>query len=205
MSKRLIILAKNPVLGKAKTRLAATVGKKLALKVYEYLLTHTNSIAKKSGVTTSVFFTDKQEEGIIWKGFEQHLQEGHSLGDRMYNSLLKTNVPSIIIGTDCFDLNEAIIQQAFTALENNDVVIGPAEDGGYYLIGMNKPHQQLFKNKKWSTESVFIDTIEDIKNSGLTHCTLPTLTDIDTEEDIYTSSFKEIYEQFILRNNERSI
>lgn len=205
MSKQLIILAKNPVLGKAKTRLAATVGNKIALNVYAYLLEHTNAIAQKSGVPVHVFFTDELEEGEIWGGFQQHLQKGYSLGDRMYNSLLQVGTPAVIIGTDCFDLSEKIIQQAFIALENHDVVIGPAEDGGYYLIGMNTPQAQLFKNKKWSTDSVFIDTIEDIKTSGLTHFILPTLTDIDTEENIYNSSFKQIYEQLLFRNHKRSI
>ena len=109
--------------------------------------------------------------------------------------------PSVIIGTDCIDLTHENLENAFFALKEFDVVIGPAEDGGYYLIGMKKPIKELFENKKWSTESVFIDTIEDIKRLGLTHFTLPTLSDIDTLDDLKKSELYNYYEQFILRNN----
>ena len=63
------------------------------------------------------------------------------------------------------------------------MVIGPAEDGGYYLLGMKRLHPDFFLNKRWSTETVFIDTIEDVKRLGLKHKSLPTLTDIDTENE----------------------
>lgn len=201
MIDHLIILAKNPELGKVKTRLAVGIGHKYALEVYRRLLDHTREVASRLRSHKSIFFTSTTESEDIWKGFNQELQHGMSLGDRMYNAIESTVGPSIIIGTDCIDLTEEILGNAFKALKEFDVVIGPAEDGGYYLIGMNKPIKGLFENKKWSTESVFIDTIEDIKRLGLTHFTLPTLSDIDTLDDLKKSDLYNYYEQFILRNN----
>ncbi len=89
-----------------------------------------------------------------------------------------------IIGSDCYELTTPIISQAFEKLDSNDVVIGPAEDGGYYLLGMNKLHNSFFQNKNWSTDSVLTDTMNDAKNSGLNVALLPTLTDVDDEASL---------------------
>ncbi len=185
---RLIIFAKNPEFGKVKTRLAATIGHKKALEVYIKLLLHTRSIASPFIKNTIFYFTNDTEKTEGWSQFNQRLQIGNSLGARMSNALKESfdegNDKVLIIGTDCYEITSEVISNAFRVLDDNDVVIGPAEDGGYYLLGMKRFYPEFFMNKKWSTETVFIDTIEDVKLLGLTHKNLPTLTDIDTEQDL---------------------
>ena len=88
----------------------------------------------------------------------------------------------IIIGSDLLDLNQDIITEAFHKLHQHDVVIGPAEDGGYYLLGMKTLHPKLFKNKAWGTETVREDSLKDLQYS--TVFLLKELNDIDTFEDM---------------------
>lgn len=185
----LIIFIKNPVLGKVKTRLAATLGDQKALEIYVKLLEHTKKVVTKAEVQKKVYYSEVIVEEDMWLGaeFMKAKQQGKDLGERMLNafdySFKDKKEKVVIIGSDCLDLTSEIIEEAFEKLNNHDVVIGPSEDGGYYLLGMNNLYPQLFQHKKWSTESVFIDTIEDILELGLSHYTLPTLTDIDTEND----------------------
>ena len=185
----LIIFIKNPVLGKVKTRLAATLGDQKALEIYVKLLEHTKKVVAKAEVLKKVYYSEVIVEEDMWLGaeFMKAKQQGKDLGERMLNafdySFKDKKEKVVIIGSDCLDLTSEIIEEAFEKLNNHDVVIGPSEDGGYYLLGMNNLYPQLFQHKKWSTESVFIDTIEDILELGLSHYTLPTLTDIDTEND----------------------
>ena len=93
----------------------------------------------------------------------------------------------IIIGSDCFELKTEIIETGFELLGKNDMVIGPAKDGGYYLLGLKKMYPMIFKNKNWSTETVYKDTINDFRSNNLSFEVLPLLTDVDTEEDWLTS------------------
>ena len=95
----------------------------------------------------------------------------------------------VVIGSDCFDITPKIIKQAFDVLPQNNFVIGPTHDGGYYLLGMTALHTTLFKNKKWSSEDVFHDTLIDIRNMNGSYKLLPELTDIDTEEDLLASNY----------------
>ena len=185
----LIIFIKNPVLGKVKTRLAATLGDQKALEIYVKLLEHTKKVVAKTEVQKKVYYSEIIVDQDMWMeaGFMKAKQQGKDLGERMLNafdySFKDKKEKVVIIGSDCLDLTSEIIEEAFEKLNNHNVVIGPSEDGGYYLLGMNNLYPQLFQHKKWSTESVFIDTIEDILELGLSHYTLPTLTDIETEND----------------------
>lgn len=187
----LIIFAKNPVLGKVKTRLAKTIGDEEALKIYNLLLRHTQALCDQLDLTKYVFYTDYIPENDIWSNgdaYKKHIQEGDELGSRMYNAFRKgfaEGYKSIaIIGTDCPELRAAHIELAFDHLKTSDTVIGPAKDGGYYLLGMNALHKELFFNKSWSTSSVFDDTVDDLKNLKISYELLPTLSDVDTEEDL---------------------
>jgi glycosyltransferase A (GT-A) superfamily protein (DUF2064 family) len=91
-----------------------------------------------------------------------------------------------IIGTDCPGLTTQIINESFVKLKSNDVVIGPATDGGYYLLGMENFWPALFENKAWSTDSVLSRTVQDAKQLNLLNFLLPTLTDVDEEKDLPT-------------------
>jgi len=92
----------------------------------------------------------------------------------------------VIIGTDCPGLSAALLRQAFAQLVHHDLVVGPADDGGYYLLGMNRLRSELFANKAWSTTTVLPDTLADAARLGLRVAQLPTLHDVDSAQDLAT-------------------
>jgi rSAM/selenodomain-associated transferase 1 len=170
--------------------LAKTLGHKSALHIYNLLLNHTNKVTKRVHVEKAVFYSDYILDNDQWKkdGFIQLMQTGNDLGEKMANAFLKAfslgYKKVLIIGSDCFDLTENIITDAFTLMDENDLVLGPAKDGGYYLLGMKTLYPSLFKNKAWSTENVLCDTLIDLSNLNLSFTLLPTLSDIDEEKDL---------------------
>ena len=190
MENQLIIFAKNPVLGKVKTRLAATVGNEKALAIYKELLNHTCDISSKANAKKTVFYSDAIEKEDLWSkaDFNQSLQNGEDLGARMSNAFKEVfsecDGKVIIIGTDCKELSTEIIDQAFNALQYVDIVLGPALDGGYYLIGMKSLEEVLFTNIDWSTSAVLEQTVGKINTQKLSFLLLKVLSDIDTEEDL---------------------
>jgi rSAM/selenodomain-associated transferase 1 len=95
----------------------------------------------------------------------------------------------VMIGTDCPDLEEENITEAFELLKSNQLVLGPAHDGGYYLIGLSSPREELFSGIEWSTSSVFEKTLEIAKIAQLSAGILPTKQDIDTFDDLKSSDF----------------
>lgn len=184
----LLIFQKNMILGKAKTRIAATVGDKRALEIYAILIRFTHKVVKDVDAKKIIYFSDYIEEVSSYgKDYSLMVQNGENLGRRMSNAfeeVFKQGFKKVIvIGTDCGELKPEIIQKAYDLLEFSDTVIGPAEDGGYYLIGMKKANPTIFQRIDWSTEKVFTQTIQRIKNTGLTNDLLPTLVDADTYED----------------------
>jgi len=187
----LMIFIRNPEIGKVKTRLAKTVGNQKALHVYNLLLNHTNKVTKGINADKAVFYADFINRMDQWKndGFLQFVQKGNDLGEKMNNAFLKAFIIGyknvVIIGSDCFDLTETILAESFTVLNENEVVLGPAKDGGYYLLGMKTCYPSLFRNKLWSTESVLSDTLLDLSNLNVSYKLLPTLSDIDEEKDLF--------------------
>jgi rSAM/selenodomain-associated transferase 1 len=188
MSKNLVmVFTRNPELGKVKTRLAKTIGDNNALKVYKYLLDHTHHTLLQLNIDKAVYYSVAIREDDIWNSnqFQKHLQQGEDLGLRMqhaFESAFKANYDKvIIIGSDLLDLKANHIQKALDALDTNDIVIGPAQDGGYYLMGMKTLFPKVFQNKNWGTDSVFQDTMQDLQNLDV-HL-LDELNDIDTFED----------------------
>ena len=186
--KALIIFTRNPELGKCKTRLAKTIGNENALEVYKYLLNHTASISKNVTADRYVFYSENIINEDLWDSniFRKKLQKGDDLGQRMLNAfadLLEIGYDKvIIIGSDLLDLNAEQVNTAFAQLDFNDIVIGPAIDGGYYLLGLKNLYRNIFENKKWSTSSVLKDTLHDLQNCKI-HL-LKELNDIDTFEDM---------------------
>ena len=122
------------------------------------------------------------------KDFNKNIQVGDDLGIKMYNSLKDVfgqwAEKVLIIGTDCFELNASVIDKAFEALDNNDVVIGPAKDGGYYLLGLKQLKKEYFTSKLWSKENVFLDTLLDFKRLNMTYFVLEQLNDVDVKDDL---------------------
>ncbi|MFT4674270.1 MAG: rSAM/selenodomain-associated transferase 1 [Saprospiraceae bacterium] len=189
MSKNLLLVfTRNPALGKVKTRLAKTVGDKTALEIYTFLLEKTRDIAAKVTADKAVYYSVKIRENDIWDAtiFQKHQQVGEDLGIRMLHAFkngFETGYEKVlIIGSDLYDLTADTIANAFLALDKNDLVIGPAEDGGYYLLGMNSLEEKVFKNKDWGTATVRKDTLEDLKDKKV--FLLAPLNDVDVFEDI---------------------
>lgn len=188
----IIVFTRNPELGKVKTRLAKTIGDASALKIYTFLLEHTEKTIKNIASDKAVYYSVKVRNHDIWDNsiYQKHLQEGDDLGYRMlhaFQDAFQNNYQKVVIvGSDLFDLKENHIQEAFKELENHDVVIGPAKDGGYYLLGMKTLHTNVFKNKAWGTSSVFKDTMKDLQKFKIHH--LEKLNDIDTFEDMEHNS-----------------
>ncbi len=186
--KALIIFTRNPELGKVKTRLAKTIGDEGALKIYIHLLQHTSTSVVQIKADKFVFYTKSINNNDVWDStlFRKKLQYGEDLGMKMenaFNELFLLGYKEIVIlGSDIFDLQPKHIEDAFHKLENHDVVIGPAKDGGYYLLGMKTLHPQVFKNKKWGTDTVFQNTINDLQSESV--FLLKVLNDIDVYEDI---------------------
>lgn len=186
----LIIFVKNPVLGRVKTRLAAGIGNEKALEIYQHLLELTRKVAEQVNCTRHVFYSDEIENDA-WDDdkFNKHVQEGNNLGGRMKNAFEKVFAlgarKAVIIGSDCPQLTTEIVEESFEILNEKDVAIGPAKDGGYYLLGMKTLHSPLFEDKEWSTDSVFEDTVVDFIENRLTYGRLQTLSDLDTIYDLH--------------------
>jgi rSAM/selenodomain-associated transferase 1 len=190
MKKALIIFQKNPEIGKVKTRLASTVGDENALKIYTILVEHTHSLANKIDAKKYLFFSNFIENDEKWSKYERKVQKGDDLGLRMFNAISEVKKEGadqiVVMGTDCYELTENIINEAFGKLENNDYCIGPAVDGGYYLIGTKSPDSEVFLGKEWSTETVFREAEQSVQNIGKRLAVLEALSDVDYEDDLKT-------------------
>ena len=190
MKEALLIFAKNRVSGHVKTRIAATMGNETALAVYQSLLLHTIEVTNYLPVDKIVFYSNSIEAENLWnnKMYTKQIQSGSDLGSRMQNafehSFTEGNAAVAIIGTDCFEITSAIIMNAFALLQTHDVVIGPATDGGYYLLAMKQMHTPLFQDIEWSTSEVLKNTLAICDKLHLSFHLLPQLNDVDTEADL---------------------
>ncbi len=201
-----IVFLKAPVAGKVKTRLAAKIGDDQALQVYKQLLRHTFHVLNHSEAEVFLFLTEKDEKGgLPFKMPKSQIfyQTGEGLGMRMRNAFEKVFQlgfgPAIIIGTDNIEIRPEHLSQAFDVLQSHDTVIGPSNDGGYYLLGMNSFQAQLFQDISWSSSLVLEQSIEKIVNSGLSYRLLPELVDIDEYEDLQASGWQTVLENLKLR------
>ena len=189
--RHLIVFVKNPVLGEVKTRLAASLGEQSALDIYNELLAIPRENIANLGCRKHVFFSSFIEDDVIWEEafLSKNIQDGGGLGERMESAFYRIfrsesdPVKAVLICSDCPELTSVNINQAFELLDTNDVVLGPALDGGYYLIGMKKNHPAIWLEIDWSTDRVYQQTIDKINKFNLSYSVLPVLQDIDTQED----------------------
>jgi rSAM/selenodomain-associated transferase 1 len=196
-----IIFARYPNKGKVKTRLAKEIGEESALEFYKSCAENTFAECKKlkSGkMLLYLFYSDVKDKALItkWAGSEFLFipQTGTTLGEKMQNAfeeVFSNGVKkAVIIGTDIPDIEANLIKDSCDILNCADTVIGPAADGGYYLLGMKKAHTFLFNDIKWSTNSVFAETCNRIIINKLTFFVLPKLIDIDIKDDFIEWSAK---------------
>ena len=184
-SNALVVFIKNPQKGKVKTRIASTVGEENALEIYKQLLDHTLSNTSGENWDTLLFLSDFIED-LPQYTFEKRLQARGDLGVKLHAAFEETLLQyekCITIGSDCPYINAENVQEGFDSLNQNDVVLGPTLDGGYYLIGLSKPYKSLFDEIAWSTESVLNETVAAANKSHFSIHFLPTLSDVDHASD----------------------
>lgn len=188
MSKNLLIIfAKNTILGHCKTRLAKGIGAANALEVYRILLQHTAQTTQSLTPDKRVYYDQFIAENDLWDPniFKKGLQQPGDLGQKMeaaFEAGFKKGYQKIVlIGTDLITLEPSDIEKAFEALNNNRVVFGPAQDGGYYLIGLREKTPSLFENIPWSTSEVLKKSLEKLDQP---YQLLDIKNDIDTLEDL---------------------
>ena len=196
--KGVVIFVKNLVRGKVKTRLAKEIGEDKALEIYKKLLQKTiETAAGVSNADRQVWYSEYADhhDFIDPSLFRKKMQQGKDLGERMENAFATLFAEGyshvVIIGSDCPDLAAEQIDHAFTLLGSYPLVVGPARDGGYYLLGMNRLHQSLFDEIPWSTKQVLQETLSRAEEAGLGVGMLAPLSDIDTLEDLKKSTLFE--------------
>ncbi|TGN07160.1 TIGR04282 family arsenosugar biosynthesis glycosyltransferase [Leptospira ilyithenensis] len=185
----LIIFAKNPRLGKVKTRLAEGLGEILALEVYIELLRITDHIIRSLPVTKYIYWDGgiPENQNYFSEDCIHRKQVNGDLGLKMgeaFSEVLKEHSLVCIIGTDCPYLSSEILVNAYENLAGKaDYVIGPALDGGYYLLGLKKVFTGLFQDMVWSTDKVYETTVKRGENLNLSSYILRELGDIDSLND----------------------
>ncbi|MDH3348038.1 MAG: TIGR04282 family arsenosugar biosynthesis glycosyltransferase [Desulfobulbaceae bacterium] len=197
---RLAIFTKFPKPGFAKTRLAATLGNEDAARIQQHLteqvIKMTSPISSQCSVERVVYYTGGAEQQMKqWLGDQIALvkQQGKDLGERMFTAFLESRHKNIhrtiIIGTDCPFIDHHLLNQAFSSLTHNSLVLGPATDGGYYLVGVRTDLPQeslalLFENIAWGTDTVYQQTLTIAERLNISHFSLQPLNDIDQPADL---------------------
>ncbi|WP_234026955.1 TIGR04282 family arsenosugar biosynthesis glycosyltransferase [Erythrobacter sp. HKB08] len=179
----LSIFARWPEPGKAKTRLIPEFGEEGAAAIYSRLLAHTVGVARASGIPFELRVTGAHPDA-----FKSGLGEDLTVVDQgdgdLSDKLARVEAPAIVIGSDCPGLTPQLLWAAHDTLAKEEMVIGPARDGGYYLLGFNSDAGFAFKDMPWSTERVFEETVRRFVRRGMRAAVLPELSDIDTAADL---------------------
>jgi rSAM/selenodomain-associated transferase 1 len=195
-SKRcIIIFTKFPVPGKVKTRLVPTLTKLQACALYKKLVESTLKTAQKTRHDTIVCYHPAKAKAAFakWLGktIKYFPQKGSGLGSKMKNAFTRAfglgYDKALLIGCDIPGLSAGLLNNAFRKLDRDDAILGPASDGGYYLIGFTKENflPEVFKGIEWSAPSVFQKTIQVFMNDRYKVAFAPKLSDIDTPEDLF--------------------
>jgi rSAM/selenodomain-associated transferase 1 len=187
-----VVLTKAPFPGLVKTRLIAELGEQGACDVYEQLLERLcGSLSDIASSQVALWIAGNADHKAFqsWSGLATFYTQAETgdLGERMalavQSSLARGFIP-VLIGVDVPDLDEAYLTNCLRKLQNHDLVISPAEDGGYGLLGMKQFYPALFVNKHWGTDSVFAMTKGDIDKLGIEAVYLPEVWDVDEPADV---------------------
>ena len=185
---------KYPEPGEVKTRLAESIGSDKAAKLYRSFILDLLAKLESTRLPFAICFYPQRKKELLmeWlgEGYEYIPQKGADLGERMAGAFLDAFAGGhrrvILIGSDFPDIPESFFKESLDALKTHDSVIGPAMDGGYYLIGFRKEtfFHQAFEGMDWGTEGVFRQTLSILKDHGKGVYVLPVWNDIDTIEDL---------------------
>jgi len=189
---QLIIFVRNPVPGTVKTDIAQAIGDEKAVQVHSALLTHTAEVVRafvQSGdVSAAVYYGDFVNDQDLWDGFEKKLQQGSNLGERMQQAFRERFDAGaervVVISPNCLELTPEHLKDAYHTLRDGDVVIGPATNGTYYLLGMRKLFTCLFENKPWGQATLLQETVQELELEAITYGRLTTLSDVKEWEDV---------------------
>lgn len=188
-----MLFTRYPEAGNTKTRLIPHLGAVQAAELQRWM---TASMAREiaalhPAIDRQIHFSGgclSQMQSWLGQRFTYLPQLAGSLGNRLYQAFLGNFQAGkgavVAIGADCPELNKHHFEQAFRYLETHDVVLGPAVDGGYYLIGLRQPHAGLFENIAWGTDVVFEQTVAIAAQLNLSVATLEQLRDVDRPEDL---------------------
>lgn len=182
---RLLVFTRFPEPGRAKTRLIPALGPEGAAAVHRRLTERTLATLRGTGMAVEVWVTGAPDAAFHdWLGEDTRVvQQGEGdLGARMGRALAVT--PAILVGSDIPELAAGHIEAAAGLLAEGHVALGPAEDGGYYLIALPAPAPFLFDGMAWSTETVLAETVRRLDARGVAHGLLPTLADLDEPRDL---------------------
>ena len=194
MSETLIIFSRYPQPGTTKTRMIPALGADGAAQLQRKMTEHTLNTAKQLSnrdITIEIHFAGgdvKLMRQWLGKDIQYVAQVAGDLGDKMRSAFDRAfslgSQQVVTIGIDCPDIDSKILNSAFNSLQTHDLTLGSAEDGGYYLIGLNHSIPQLFSNINWGTERVLKQTKNIAEKLDLQVHYLPTLSDIDRPEDL---------------------
>lgn len=195
----LIVFAKTPVKAQCKTRLIPLLGESGATEFYKDLLQHCLYTVSQLDNTHIALYATPHTQNPLLQQLATHYnaslqpQQGSDLGERMHHAIqqgLKDYQRVVLIGSDCPGITGEYIEQAFAELEHNELVIGPATDGGYVLIGGQRISPEIFANTRWSSEQVLEQCLRNIRDAGYSHQCLAPQQDIDTPEDFLHNQFQ---------------
>jgi rSAM/selenodomain-associated transferase 1 len=192
MVSAILVFVRAPEIGRVKTRLAASLGAEGALRVYRRLAEHTVREARAAGAELRIHFTpaDREAEVRAWlrDGALYLPQSAGDLGARMeaaFRAAFGAGAERVvIIGSDLPDLSAALLRRALAALETHPAVLGPARDGGYYLLGMRTMIPGIFTGIPWSTPEVLAHTLARLRAAGIEPALLEPLSDVDEADDL---------------------
>jgi len=190
----ILIFTKAPVAGEVKTRLVPPLTSQQAALLHQKLVHHTLRMATRQPIAPVILYCSPDLQHPFFQTCLQSYpitlqqQHGEDLGARMLQALniqLQAHRYVILIGTDSPTMTQEYLQEAFQRLKSgSDVVIGPAMDGGYVLIGMKTPYVELFTDLPWGTDAVFALTMDKAMQAGLQVSLLDNMVDIDRPEDL---------------------
>ena len=181
------IFAKPPVPGAVKTRLIPDIGAAKATQVYRYCLEYTLAVVKQSGLDYQLFISEVSDDPLFQEE-DYSLQKGGDLGTRMFHAfqdlLSRGSDGALIIGTDCLDITSMHLQEAARSLADHELVLIPALDGGYALIGCTTIDPALFDKIRWSSDQVYHQTIKNADCLNYRIRSLESIRDIDSLQDL---------------------
>lgn len=198
-AREVIIFARAPVPGQVKTRLAVDVGPERATRIYRWLGRSTVDALRPGPWAVNVYVEPPDDVSIesvrswLGQGVGYQGQTAGDLGTRMTAAIadaLGRTSAVCVVGTDIPDIQESTLHDAFAALETHDLVLGPATDGGYYLVGLTRARPELFRDIPWSTDRVLELTLERAHAAGLRVAALEPRTDVDTVGDVPAALLK---------------